>query len=309
MAEQTANLALPYVDPARAQKHITVNQGIRSLDAVVQLTVLDRNLAAPPGSPTNGQRYIVAGNATGNWSGQEGKIAAFQDGAWAFYTAKEGWLAWVADENIVVAYDGSAWVALFALVGINATADTTNRLALSSPASLFNHAGAGHNLKINKNATGNTASVIFQTGFSGRAEMGLVGSDDFVFKVSANGSNFFDAIKIDRSSGVVTQKQKAEINYQSGTTYTLVLADASKIVEMDNAAVNRLTVPSNSVAAFPVGARLVVAQMGSGQTILTPGAGVTLRSTAGLKISAQNGVASLYKRGSDEWVCSGALVA
>jgi hypothetical protein len=64
-------------------------------------------------------------------------------------------------------------------VGVNAAADSTNRLAVSSVASLFNHAGAGHQMKINKNAAADTASILFQTGFSGRAEMGTAGSDDY----------------------------------------------------------------------------------------------------------------------------------
>lgn len=59
-----------------------------------------------------------------------------------------------------------------------AVADATHRLSLNAPASLFNHAGAGHQIKVNKNAATDTASLLFETGFSGRAEMGLTGSDD-----------------------------------------------------------------------------------------------------------------------------------
>jgi hypothetical protein len=90
------------------------------------------------------------------------------------------------------------------LVGINATADTTNRLSLSSPASLFNHEGAGHQLKLNKHAATDTGSVLFQTNFSGRAELGLAGDDDCHVKVSANGSTWHEAMVIDRTSGNVS---------------------------------------------------------------------------------------------------------
>ena len=86
-------------------------------------------------------------------------------------------------------------------MGINATADTTNRLSLNSPASLFNHEGSDHHLKINKNAEANTASVLFQNNFSGRAEFGLTGDDDFHMKVSPDGSTFHDALKIDKDTG------------------------------------------------------------------------------------------------------------
>jgi hypothetical protein len=90
-----------------------------------------------------------------------------------------------------------------ATLGINATADTTNRLAVSSPASLFNHDGGGHQVKVNKNVATDTASFLFQDGFSGRAEIGLAGDDDFRFKVSSDGSSWHDGIKIDRTTGRV----------------------------------------------------------------------------------------------------------
>ncbi|MGL4397076.1 MAG: DUF2793 domain-containing protein, partial [Hyphomicrobium sp.] len=240
----TPNLALPYILAAQSQKHVTHNEAIRRLDALVHLTVLDRNSAVPPASPANGARYIVDSSASGAWAGQAGKIAAFQDGAWMFYTPAEGWIAWVADENIAVVHDGAAWIALAsggggaggvtdhglltgladddhaqyfnaargdvrympiapATLGINATADTTNRLSVSSVASLFNHAGAGHQAKINKAAAAQTASFLFQNAFSGRAELGLMGDDDFRFKVSADGSTWLEAMIVNRTTGSV----------------------------------------------------------------------------------------------------------
>ncbi len=210
--DETSNLKLPYIVAAQAQKHVTHNEALRALDAVVQLMVLDKDLAAPPGSPADGARYIVAASPTGAWAGQAGKIAAFQDGAWAFYAPLEGWLAWAADENSVYAFDGAAWGVLSGgagvnptpLVGVNATADTTNRLAVSSPASLFNHAGAGHQVKINKSAPSDTAALLFQTGFSGRAEYGLAGDDDFHVKVSPDGSTWHEAIVVDKDTGEVS---------------------------------------------------------------------------------------------------------
>jgi len=67
-----------------------------TLDAVLQIGALARDLAAPRGSPANGDRYIVAPSASGAWLGKEGQIAAFQDGAWSFYPPREGWIARVA---------------------------------------------------------------------------------------------------------------------------------------------------------------------------------------------------------------------
>ncbi len=155
----------------------------------------------------------MAASPTGDWDGQAGNVAAFQDGAWAFFTPNEGWIAWIADEDVAVVWSSSNWTALttegsgagnFTTVGINATADATNRLSLSSPATLLNNAGAGHQLKINKAAAGDTASLLYQSAWSGRAELGLAGDDDFRFKVSPDGSAWREAIVINRSTGVVT---------------------------------------------------------------------------------------------------------
>jgi hypothetical protein len=95
----TPNLALPYILASQAQKHVTHNEAIRALDCLVQLSVTSRVLASPPASPVEGSRYIVAADASGDWLGQSNKIAAYQDGAWAFYAPKDGWLAWVASSS------------------------------------------------------------------------------------------------------------------------------------------------------------------------------------------------------------------
>jgi hypothetical protein len=86
---------------------------------------------------------------------------------------------------------------------VNATADTTNRLAVKSAASLFDNVGNGHQQKINKAAAGDTASTLYQTNYSGRAEFGLTGDDNFHVKVSADGSAWKEAIVVDRTDGRV----------------------------------------------------------------------------------------------------------
>jgi hypothetical protein len=216
--DTTPNLALPYLIAAQAQKHVTHNEAIRMLDALVQLAVLDRQIDMPPASPANGDRYIVGSSPTGAWVGKANEIAAFQDGAWAFFAPQNGWIAWVSAEDALYAWDGASWVAAGGgslnpapLVGVNATADATNRLSVSSPATLLNHEGAGHQLKVNKATSGDTASLLFQDGFSGRAEMGLAGDDDFHVKVSADGSAWTDAVSIDRSTGHVAMPRQSAI--------------------------------------------------------------------------------------------------
>jgi hypothetical protein len=210
--EQSPNLLLPYIMPSQAQKHVTHNEAIRMLDALVQLAVLDRDLTMPPASPQEGDRYIVAEGGTGEWAGREGTIAARQDGAWTFFTPCAGWLAWVRDEALLLAFDGTGWMATTAgapIFGVNASADETNRLAVAAAATLLSHDGAGHQLKINKLVPEDTASLLFQTDFSGRAEMGIAGSDDFQVKVSPDGAQWIEALVINAATGSVRLPQTA----------------------------------------------------------------------------------------------------
>lgn len=99
-----------------------------------------------------------------------------------------------------------------------------------------------------------------------------------------------------------------EINSQTGTTYTLLLTDAGKCVEMNNASANTLTVPPNSVA-FPVGTTLLVRMMGAGQTSIAAGGGVTIHTPLTLNLFAQYSLASLHKRATNEWCLDGGLLA
>jgi hypothetical protein len=73
-------------------------------------------------------------------------------------------------------------------------ADSTNRLSVNSSAVLFNNVGNGTQLKLNKAATGDSATFLFQTNWSGRAEIGTSGNDDFSFKVSPDGSNWYTGL-------------------------------------------------------------------------------------------------------------------
>lgn len=94
----TPNLGLEEMIAAQAQPHVTVNADLRKLDALVQLAVHDKDLTAPPGSPVDGARYIVASPATGAWAGHEDDIAYYASG-WQFAHPNDGWRAYVEDEH------------------------------------------------------------------------------------------------------------------------------------------------------------------------------------------------------------------
>jgi hypothetical protein len=93
------------------------------------------------------------------------------------------------------------------------------------------------------------------------------------------------------------------------SSYTLVLSDRDKIVEISNVSANTLTIPLNSSVAYPVGSQVQILQTGTGQTTLTPTGGVTLNGTPGLKLRAQWSSATLIKRATDTWIAIGDLSA
>ena len=138
MSDITTHLLLPYILAAQAQKHVTHNEALRLLDAMVQLSVLDRDLTAPPVSPADGDRYIVASGATGLWTGWDLNVTTWVDGVWMRLVPRLGWLAWIADEATFFVWNGSAWEsvgvpqdvsdAIFSLVN---DADPTKRALFS----------------------------------------------------------------------------------------------------------------------------------------------------------------------------------
>lgn len=351
----TANLILPLMAAAQSQKHVTHNEAVLRLDVLVQLAVKSTTLTAPPGSPADGDRYLIASGPTGAWAGKDLNITYYSSGAWVFLPPRKGWLCWDEVNDILLVWTGAAWSdyaqaggfvtnttlgagnltakikdANFTLtddavtskamrfelsaitaantrilniqdrngtvaltdqtqtwsgsitfsnatltfgsstaagtisigtgatvaaatktinvgtsgvatsvtnitfgsavagalgtttfntptvtfgsnvtaigaaaanlsalyVGIGgATANATNRLSINTGAALFNNAGSSINLTLNKNATANDASLTFQVGFSARALVGLLASDDFIFKVSPDGSAYFSGIR------------------------------------------------------------------------------------------------------------------
>ena len=207
----TPRLSLPLLAAGQAQKHVTHNDALTRLDGLIHLAVVSRSETAPPGSPTETSAYIVPAGGTGVFAGRADQLALFEDSGWSFLAPRIGWQCWVEDEAELHVWTGTEWRRASPLSslgaelwGVNATADTTTRLVVAAQASLFNHDGAGHQVKLNKAGAGDTASLLFQDGYSGRAEIGLAGDDDLHVKVSPDGSSWTEALVIDRTSGAVS---------------------------------------------------------------------------------------------------------
>lgn len=233
MSDTSAVLALPYIQPAQAQKHVTHNEALRVLDALVQMSVAGEDTAPPP-VPETGARYIVGTGATAAWTGHDGDIALWDGAGWEFYTPRPGWSTWRQDSGGFVVFDGAGWAPLVELpdslaqLGVNATPDGVNRLSVASEASLFSHDGTGHQVKINKAGAADTASLLFQTGWSGRVEMGTAGSDDFALKVSADGTAWTTALSVAAGTGVPDLAQGATIGGQMALSSGNLLGPVSE---------------------------------------------------------------------------------
>jgi hypothetical protein len=210
MTESTARLSLPLLMPAQAQKHVTHNEALQLLDALTQLVLAGVDLDQPPASPFDGGCYGVGAAPVGDWTGQAGKIACRSGAGWQFVTPQDGWAAWDTVDQATKIYQVGLWVSggastqNLAGLGIQTTSDATNRLAVAADASLFTHDGSGHQIKINKAIASDTASILFQTGWTGHAEFGLAGDNIFSVKISPDGVAWQTAIAADPASGVIS---------------------------------------------------------------------------------------------------------
>lgn len=225
MPNTTNRVLLPYILQSQSQKEVTHNASLDLIDALLQAACVSVGTNTPPGSPVAGDCYVIGSAPTGAWAGQAKKFTFYTTG-WNFVAPWEGLTVWANDTNTLTTYDGTNWFASvnltsfqnLTMLGVNATADSTNKLTVASAAILFNNIGGDMQVKINKNAAGNKASFLFQNGFSARAEFGLLGDDNFTLKVSADGSTFFDSLKMLAASGRAALKANGSGLSGAGTT-------------------------------------------------------------------------------------------
>lgn len=272
----TTKLALSLIDQNQSQKHVTHNMALVALDAIVHLSVIG-TLSAPPGSPADTDRYIVGASATGAWAGKDGQIAAYQNGAWAFYPPQNGWRCYDQSAGTLRVWTGSSWGAPsfqnVALLGVNATADATNKLAVKSSAILFDNVGNGVQIKLNKNVAGDTASFLFQTGFSGRAEFGTTGDDNFHLKVSPDGSAWAEAMVVDAATG--------NVGVKGAPAYPLDVSGAARVSNLGVGTAptgNRLEIAGSMVNGYannPSYTFAPISATGSGSIVFKDNSGST----------------------------------
>lgn len=143
--DSSPRLQLPYLLPNQAQKHVTLNEALSRLDALVQMRLIASDVAAEPSEPSEGDAYLLPASATGAvWGdGTEGTLAVFQDGAWVLIVPQSGWIVFGAARGLLMLHDEAGWGDLMdraiARLGINTAADDTNRLSVKADAELLSH--------------------------------------------------------------------------------------------------------------------------------------------------------------------------
>lgn len=247
-SDSSAILALPYLQPSQAQKHVTHNEALRILDTLVQLVVEGFGAETPPAVPAEGEVHALGAAPTGAWAGQAGTIATWAEGVWSFVAPRAGWRAWGRAEAELRVWDGAGWVLPRAEtdnlsgLGIGTASDPVNRLAVKSEAVLLSHDGADHRLTINKAADTDTASLLFQSGWTGHAELGLAGDTEFSLKVSPDGAAWTEALRVtgDAKVGIGAAAPQA-LCHVKGADSTLGTFDGTLVVEDADASVELVT--------------------------------------------------------------------
>ncbi|WP_300033121.1 DUF2793 domain-containing protein [uncultured Roseobacter sp.] len=218
MADTSSSLSLPFILPNQAQKHVTHNEALRILDVVTQLAVISDDQTTPPGTPSDGARYIVGDAATGDWSGRAGEVALFENSAWRFFVPRAGWSAWVSARETLIVHDGADWIDLdsdelqdIESFGLGMTSLPTAPFSAKLNAALWTalyqaDGGTGSCVStLNKENSTDDLGFVFQQNFQTRGLFGLFGSDRLRLSTSPDGAGFFDGLSIDTGSGIVDQ--------------------------------------------------------------------------------------------------------
>lgn len=215
MSDTSLRNNFPYILPAQAQKYVPHNAAMEQIDSTMHLCLKAVNVTTPPENPIISDCYDLGAEPSGIFEGHANQIAAYCDTGWQFYPKVKGMTALDCTRNIFMGYDGVEWSQLSLInsageipkLGINTVPDETNKLTVKSEAVLFTTDDLAEtptgDLRIacNKTASSDTASLLYQKGYSARAELGLIGNDNFSIKVSADGAVYKTGLEIDPATG------------------------------------------------------------------------------------------------------------
>ena len=288
---------------------------------------------------TNGyiQSFITDANdpnqlsiPAGNWNFETYMSASSNGGSPSFYIELHKWdgttLTLIATSSATPeAITGGTAIDLYttALAVPQTTLALTDRLAIriyvtNSGRTITLHTENSHLCQV---ITTFTTGLTALNGLTEQVQTFAVGTTGTDFGISsASGIHNFNLPTASASNrGALSSADWSTFNDKANklittnrqtASYTLVIGDADKLVEMNVATANNLTIPLNSSVAFATGTQILLAQYGAGQTTLVATSGVTIRSSGSkLKLSARYSGATLIKIATDEWYLFGDIAA
>jgi Protein of unknown function (DUF2793) len=315
------------IDGLQGDAHYTAILALfRALDQLPFLSVINRTTTAPPGSPANGDAYIVATGGSGAWAGHDKSIAVWTtdnpaalSGEWEFYVPKAGWIAFSVLDAGFYSYSGTAWAA-FAGGGAGATQAGVEQNAYVYAADT----GAANAYVVTLSPVPtivNGSEVIFKATSANTGASTLAVNGGSATAIKKNGSAalasgdiaagqiisvVYDGTNFQIQGGTSSGASGPTVNPQTAS-YTAVLGDGNNLVTMNVASANNFTVPPHSSVAFAVGTTLTIIQIGAGQTTLVAGAGVTVNNPSSLTARARYSTVSLTQIATDTWIAAGDL--
>lgn len=108
MTDTTDRYGLPLIQTGQAQKDLTHNDAIGTIDSLLHLAI-EATLAVRPSAPVAGQCWIIAAAATGVWAGRDGHIAAFTSAGWTEVAPRDGCLAWDKEAGVFAVFQNGSW--------------------------------------------------------------------------------------------------------------------------------------------------------------------------------------------------------
>jgi hypothetical protein len=219
----TTHLSLPLIMQNQAQKELTINEALVTIDALLNSGAKSKKAITPPEVVLNGDVYIVSEGAMGTWAKRDNHLAYYFHG-WRFIKPNPGLSIWVQDEDKFYYYKEDGWATLTTgskqnTLGINTNADDHNRLSVKSDSVLFSAIDDGRGnirLAINKKKPDAVSSILFQSDYKSHAEIGIIGDNQLQIKVSSDGKEFKQALVIDNKNDKIFFKQK--VNFEDQVT-------------------------------------------------------------------------------------------
>lgn len=216
--DMTPRLALPLLQGGQLQKHLSLNQALSRLDLWCQAVAEAADVNRPPATVEAGQVFLLGAPASDSvWAAfRSGDVVVRTEDDWEALRAPDGARVYVRNEAQIRIFQAGQWIPMgrtlrvlgpVERLGVGTDPSDANVVSVKGPSVLVSarapdEGGTGDcRLTLNKSSAQRTGSLIFQSAWSGRAEIGLIGQDDPALKVGADDGQWREVWRADRQTG------------------------------------------------------------------------------------------------------------